>query len=594
MKFFKTSSSFSATATSTKIVVSEKRFYTLLAFLIIGVTILALRIGQLMIWDRNFLLHQGMERSVRIHVFPANRGMIVDRNGQPLAVSTKVDAVWANPVDFSIKSPQMERLCQLLKLDKATLIQQISHQPQREFIYLKRGINSTLGSVIQGLHIPGVYVQHEFRRYYPENEVSAHLLGFTNIDDHGQEGLELAYNNWLTGVPGKQLVQKDRLGHIVAGLKVVQKPRPGHDLILSIDRRIQYLAYQALKHEIETSQANAGSALVLDAKTGEVLAVVNEPTFNPNARYRVGGGDAYRNRAFTDLFEPGSVIKAFSVANALSGGQYTPNSIVDTSPGWLRVGKNIVRDKHNYGPITVTQILQRSSNVGVSKLTLSLPSPQLIHLLKNLEFGKSTHSGFPGESPGTFHIKDIKPPFGIAALAFGYGIAVTPLQLAHAYSVFANSGRLLPISLLRLNKLPQGEVIFKESLVTNMLNMLEAVVAGSDYGATGKLAQVPGYRVAGKTGTSRVLGKNGYEEHRHIASFVAIAPVSNPRFVVAVVIQEPKANGTYYANFIAAPVAAEILAGALRIYNIPPDNLASLLPDNVENKSEKSTQAIKD
>jgi cell division protein FtsI (penicillin-binding protein 3) len=542
------------------------RFYLLAVGLFVCACALVWRMFDLAVVDRNFLLKQGNVRSLRTIEMPAFRGLITDRNGNPLAISTPVASIWVNPADFKATRQQVRKLSQMLRLSIPELDNRIKDSGSREFVYLRRGLAPSVGKQIKHLKIPGVYEQREFRRYYPEGAVTSHLLGFTNIDDQGQEGIELAYNDWLRGIPGAKRVIKDRLGHIVSALGTIRQPKSGHNLVLSIDRRIQYLAYRVLKNTVTTEKATSGSAIVLDAHTGEVLAVVNQPSYNPNNRHRVHDG-RYRNRAFTDVFEPGSVIKAFSVASALDSQKYTPKTIVNTAPGYLMVAGTQVSDEHNNGKITVTQILKRSSNVGVTKLTLSLPPEQLVGMLRRVGFGARTQSGFPGESGGVVVDTDLWRKFVLATLAFGYGISVTPIQLAHSYAVFANNGNLVPVSLLRLNKAPKVKKVLDSKVAHEILLMLEAVV---EKNGTGFRAKVPGFRIAGKTGTARLLGPNGYDKDHHVASFVGIAPVSNPRLVVLVVINDPK-SGRYYGSVVAAPAFKKIMAGSLRILDISPD-----------------------
>lgn len=510
---------------------------------------------------------QGNARFLRTVNIPAYRGMITDRNGQPLAISTPVDSVWIDPQAFKPSQTQLVALADLLTMRHEDIVTRSQRAANREFVYLMRGINPYIANRVKMLNIPGVYLQREFRRFYPEGVATAHLLGFTNIDDEGQEGLELAYNDWLRGVPGKRRVIKDRYGQVVADLGTVKNSRSGHNLMLSIDRRIQYLAYRELEQAVQKFKAAAGSVIVLDVKTGSVLADANYPAFNPNQRPIVHKEGNVRNRALTDVFEPGSVIKAFSVASALEAGGYKPNTLIDTHP--MIVDGNKIQDVHAPGVITVAEVIKHSSNVGVSKMTLSFPPSQLVNFLKRVGFGETTGSGFPGEREGTITEYRVWPPFALATLSFGYGISATPLQLARAYAVIANHGIKQPVSFLQDEKPRTQERVLSEALSTQMLGMLEQVVQKD---ASGYAAMIPGYRVAGKTGTSRMLGQHGYEKSRHIASFAGIAPVSDPQLVVMVVIHDPQ-DRAYYASQVAAPVFAAIMGGALSLLNIPPDNL---------------------
>ncbi|MCD6056033.1 MAG: ftsI [Gammaproteobacteria bacterium] len=525
------------------------------------------RLVYLTLIDQSFLRNQGDARTLRIFSMPAYRGIITDRNGEPLAVSTPVQSVWITPKTFEPTAAQLQQLSQLLSMPLSVLKKHIPAQDTSvEFVYLKRQIEPAIADRIEQLAIPGLHFQQEFRRYYPEGEVTAQLIGFTNIDDEGQEGMELAYDAWLRGEPGKKRVIVDRMGRAVSNIRVLKEAQPGHNLTLSIDKRLQYLAYRELKKAVLDNKATAGSVVILQPQTGEVLAMVNYPSFNPNQRIRKKD-DTHRNRAVTDMFEPGSTAKTFSVVSALMSGKYEPTTIVDVSPGWMKVDHNIVRDEHNLGQIDVKTILKRSSNVGIAKLTLSLPPERLPDLFYKIGFGSRTNSGFPGESTGT--IQNLKPRqhFSLATLAFGYGLSVTDLQLAQAYAILAEDGVKYPVSLLKVKHPPPGAPVLPKKVAQETVDMLESVV---ETGGTAPKAQVKGYRVAGKTGTARMLGPKGYQSDHHIAFFVGIAPVSQPEFVVSVVITDPKGR-EYLGGDVAAPVFSRILGGALRVLAISPD-----------------------
>lgn len=530
---------------------------------------LLVRLFDLMITDRPFLLGQGDARSLRYVDIPAYRGMIVDRQGTPLAVSTPVESVWVNPKTFNVSGQQLVDLANTLRLSPVELQSRLSHAKGREFLYLQRQISPPMAKKISALNIPGINFQKEFKRYYPAGESTAQLLGFTDIDDMGLEGLELAYNQWLQGIVGKKRVLKDRTGRIVDELRLVKEPRPGNTLQLSIDHRIQYFAYHELQKTIEQFGAKSGSIVVLDTKTGEVLAVANAPSFNPNIRGHYQH-DTYRNKAFIDTFEPGSVLKPLSIASALDTGKFTPETIIDTRPGWMTVQGHGIRDVHNYGVLSVTGVMQHSSNIGVTKMTLESPPEQLINLLTHCGFGQRTDSGYPGESNGSLIRVKEASPFVLATLAFGYGTSITAIQLARSYLIFANQGKLLPISLIHNQRKEAAEQVLNPKTANAVLNMMEAVV-NTDEG-TGRAARVAGYRVAGKTGTSRVAGKKGYEATRHISSFVGIAPVSNPQLIVAVIIVEPSRGG-YYGAAVAAPLFSKVMGASLRILDVYPDQL---------------------
>ena len=523
------------------------------------------RMVDLTVWHRSFLRGQGNARSLRVIDIPAYRGMILDRDGVPLAVSTPVKSVWVNPKTFSPTPHQLTRLARLLDMSSKQLTRSLYQARKHEFHYLLRQLAPMRAKDIADLKIPGINFQEEFKRYYPEGDSTAQVIGFTNVDDKGIEGLELAYQPWLEGFNGKKRVVKDRYGRVITELETIKEPRAGHTLQLSIDRRIQFFAYHELQATLERFGAKSGSVVVMDVKTGEVLAMANSPSFNPNARSRYAL-DTYRNKALTDVFEPGSVIKPFSIASALESGKVTRDTVIDTRPSWMLVNGHTIRDVHSYGVLDVTGVLRNSSNVGVTKMVLLSPPEQLIQLLQRCGIGQRTESGYPGESEGAIVKAKDANPFVLATLSFGYGMSVTAMQIAKSYMVFANHGRLLPIRLVHQDSIPSGEQVMSEKTADTVLDMLENVVTDG----TGKSAMVTGYRVAGKTGTARVAGKRGYEERRYMSSFVGIAPVSNPRLVVAVFITEPSKGG-YYGAAVAAPLFAKVMGSALRILDIAPD-----------------------
>ncbi len=542
------------------------RFYGVLGVLLVALLGLVLRMFSLSIFDRPFLLAQSESRVLRQVDIPSYRGMIIDRNNIPLAVSAPVDSIWANPQLVTMNAGQLTTLSKLLGVPAAEIKQKTSKENEREFVYLARGLAPEIADQVRTLKIPGISSQREYRRFYPSGEVTAHILGFTNVDDNGQEGLELAYNDWLRGVPGKRQVMKDRLGQIVANLGVVRSPQEGHDLTLSVDSRIQYLAYTALQTAMPKSNADSGSVVVLDATTGEILAMVNSPSYNPNAR--TGHTDGYRNRAVTDVFEPGSTMKAFSVASALASGKYSTNTLVDTRPGTMEIGGHVIHDDDNYGIINLVQLLQKSSNIGAAKITLSLPPSNLWNMLTAVGFGSSTDSGFPGESSGALIQERFRRPTNLATMAYGYGLSVTALQLTHAYSVIAAHGVNRPVTFVKIDEPPQGKQALDPKLTQQMLQLLKAVVEGG----IGLNARIPGYQVGGKTGTAYTASAGGYLKNRYNSSFVGIAPVSNPRLVVAVTLHGVHGNMHFGAQ-VSAPVFVTVMSGALRYMNVPPDNL---------------------
>jgi cell division protein FtsI (penicillin-binding protein 3) len=505
---------------------------------------------------------------VRVADIPAFRGMILDRNGHPLAVSAEVYSVWVNPQEFSISSANWRLLHRYLAINpvQAKLVLQHEKNKGREFVYIRRGIDPELAERLKKQQLPGIYMQREYKRFYPEGEVTSQLLGSTNVDDKGQEGLELAYNDWLQGVPGKKVVLRDRLGHVVSDIKPLREQKPGQHLILSIDRRIQYLAYRELMEGVKENLAQSGTAIVLNAKTGEVLAMVNYPSFNPN-HPRAVGGSGYRNLAVTDVFEPGSTIKSFSAACALASGKFTPDTPIDTFPGWIRLGHNLVHDESNKGVLTLTQVLQLSSDVGTTKMILTLPPQRLWELLHRVGFGETTNIEFPGEQTGVLEQRRVWSPFVLATLSFGYGMSATPIQLTRAYAVLANNGIKMPVTLIRRDHPPAGELVMDPKIAKEMLGVLESVL---DKGATGAPARVPEFRVAGKTGTVRMLGAGGYQAHHHFSSFVGIAPVSHPTLVVSVIVRDPLGKH-YMGGHVSGPIFAKIMGGALRIMDIQPD-----------------------
>lgn len=513
----------------------------------------------------DFLRQEGDARYSRVIEIPAHRGMITDRNGEPLAISTPVESVWASPADVNASPGQVQRLAQALQMDPQEIEKRISEK-NREFVYLKRQLPPDVAAHVVELGIAGIYLQREYRRYYPSGEVTAHLIGFTNVDDNGQEGLELAYQNWLAGIPGSRRVIKDRLGHIVEDVESIRAPKPGRNLALSIDRRIQYLAYRGIKQAVEKNRAKAGAIVVLDARTGEVLAMASLPSYNPNNRATATPA-RIRNRVVTDVFEPGSTMKPFTIAAALESGLYTPETMLQTAPGYLTIGAATIHDDHPHGMLSVAQVIQVSSNVGAAKMALSLPPQALWTMFHQAGFGEPTDSGFPGEVGGRLRSYRSWRPIEQATMAYGLGVSVNLLQLARAYTLFADDGKLKPVSLLKLDSPPAGKQIIPPAIARAVRRMLELVV---EPGGTAPLARVVGYRVAGKTGTAHKLEGGAYAPDRYVSSFVGMAPASNPRLIIAVMIDEPRA-GEYYGGTVAAPVFSQVMAGALRVLDVPPD-----------------------
>ncbi|MDX1508268.1 MAG: penicillin-binding transpeptidase domain-containing protein, partial [Woeseiaceae bacterium] len=496
--------------------------------------LLVARAVQLQVLDKDFLNEQADTRHLRTEKISAHRGTITDRNGEPLAISTPVDSVWANPKELAAAVDRVPELAVELGLDPDLLIRRITRSMDKEFLYLKRHLSPERAADVLALKLPGVNVQREYRRYYPAGEVTGHLVGFTDIDDQGQEGLELAFNHWLAGESGAKRVLKDRLGRSVENVASIRPPHHGRDLRTSIDLRIQYLAYRTLKSAIQAHDAASGSIVVLDVKTGEVLAMVNQPTYNPNNRAQFTA-ERYRNRAITDIFEPGSSIKPLVVAAALETGDYRPSSIIDTAPGFVQVGQKKIEDSRNLGRVSLTTILARSSNVGITKLAMSLPAEDLWSTMTRFGFGSLTTSGFPGESAGLLTHFDHWQEISQATLGYGYGVSVTPLQLAQAYAALGDGGRLHPISLVALDEPGGGQQVVGESTAVAVKRMMEEVVRP---GGTGTKAAITGYRVAGKTGTAWKSGTGGYSKDEFFSIFAGVAPASEPRLAAVVVIDE--------------------------------------------------------
>lgn len=520
---------------------------------------------------KDFLQNQGDARHLRTMTVPAHRGMLTDRSGEPLAISTPVDSVWAHPGNLLEAAERLPDLARLLGLDPRSLAQRLEERSGREFVYLRRHVPPEMARQVLDLGLPGVAVQREYRRFYPAGEVAGHLLGFTDIDDVGLEGLELAYESWLRGRPGAKRVMRDRFGRVIGDVEQIREPRPGRDLALSIDRRLQYVAYRELKRAVSANGARGGSLVLMDAYTGEVLAMVNQPAFNPNNRRQMAGG-AHRNRAMTDAYEPGSTVKPFTVAAALESGEFRPDTVLNTHPGTMRVAGHTVRDIRDFGRIDLNTLISKSSNVGAAKLALELPEDAVWGTLLRLGFGRQVGSGFPGEAGGSVAEVPPRSPVDRATLAFGYGLSATPLQLARAYAVIAADGLLRPVSFLRLDDAPEGERVMRADVARTLRDMLELAVQD---GGTATRARVAAYRTAGKTGTVRKSVAGGYADDRYVAWFAGMAPMSDPRLVMVVMIDEP-AGEEYYGGQVAAPVFAEVMSAALRLLNLPPDEADQL------------------
>ena len=542
------------------------RYWVVLTALMAGFGLLALRAIYLQVLSADYLQRQGDARYLRTVTDNAHRGMIIDRNGEPLAISTPVESVWAHPATFAEARGRWRTLGALLDLKVAEVSELVSRYKDREFMYLKRHVTPTVAERVAALNIPGVYLQREYRRYYPTGSVSGHAIGFTDIDDRGQEGLELAYDHALRATPGSRRVLKDLHGNVVETVEIVSLPIPGRDVVVSLDRRIQYLAYRELKAAIDGHGARAGTAIVLDARTGEVLAMVNQPAFNPNNRTNLRSGQ-FRNRAVTDVFEPGSTMKPFTIAAALESGRFNADSLIDTAPGRLRVGAKTIHDTRNYGVLSIAQVIERSSNVGAAKIALSLDKEHIWGLFRRVGFGDSTGSQLPAESAGLLNLPSRWVAIDHANVSFGYGISVTALQLARAYAALANDGVIVPVTMLRRERLPQGERVMSRETARHIRDMLELAVGDS---GTGTEARVSHYRVAGKTGTVHKLIAGDYADDRYIASFAGMAPASQPRLVMVVTVDEPSERA-HFGGQAAAPVFGRVMSDALRLLNITPD-----------------------
>ena len=547
------------------------RFRLVLLVLALMVGAIAWRIVDLQVFDQRFLQAHGDARSVRHIPIPAHRGLITDRNGEPLAVSTPVTTLWANGKELQSGKAKWDTLAAALGQEPKAFSVRLQANAEREFMYLVRGLTPEQGQRILDLQVPGVYGIEEFRRFYPAGEVVAHVVGFTDIDDRGREGMELAFEDWLAGVPGKRQVLKDRRGRLIKDVQVAQNAKAGKALALSIDLRLQYLAHRELRNAVQEFGAKAGSLVMVDVRTGEVLAMVNQPTYNPNNRRNLQPA-AMRNRAMIDVFEPGSTMKPFSMSAALESGRWKPSDTVDVSPGTLQIGKYTIRDvSRSTGPLSLTEILIKSSNVGMSKIAFDIGGQSIFEVMQQVGLGQDTGLGFPGERIGNLPNHREWRKAETATLSYGYGLSVTAVQLAHAYSVLANNGRSTHLSLARVDRQPDSVQVIPEAIAITLQGMLQQVI---DAPGGAYRAKVPGYHVAGKSGTARKasVGSRGYKDNAYRALFAGFGPVSDPRIAVAIVIDEPSQGG-YYGGLISAPVFGKVMAGALRLMNIAPDNL---------------------
>ncbi|QGZ41288.1 cell division protein FtsI (penicillin-binding protein 3) [Pseudoduganella flava] len=515
-----------------------------------------------------FLQKQGEIRYARTIELPATRGKIMDRNGQVLASSIPVKAIWAIPDDVLQAPPEKLRaLASLLDMSEADLRKKLDSD--RNFVYLKRQVEQDIADKIAKLNIEGIDTRKEYKRFYPQGEVMTHVVGFTNVEDVGQESMELAHQKTLVGVPGSRRVIKDRLGHIVEDIGAKHEPHDGKDLVLSVDSKIQYIAFTQLKGAVEKFKAKAGAAVVLDVHTGEVLALANYPSYDPNDRRNLTGAQL-RNRVMTDSFEPGSTLKPVTVALALDKGKVTPHSTIDTGNGRYTILDRTISDTHAHGVISVQQIVEMSSNIGTSKIALSMPAQDMWEMFTKVGFGQQPKWGFPGAVAGRVRPYKSWRPIEQATMSYGNGISVSLIQLARAYMMFARDGDTIPLTFEKTSELPQGQRIIKPETARAMREMLEMVVSGKD--GTAKQAQIPGYRVGGKTGTAYKVENGRYAiPRKYVGSFVGIVPLSAPRFIIAVMIDEPTQGG-HYGGQVAAPTFAKVAENALRALNVPPDS----------------------
>ena len=560
---------------SLKSMAEQWRVLLILFSLFLCVMIIVWRLSALHVLEKDFLQVEGDKRTIRNIPLVAHRGLITDRNGEPLAVSTPVQSIWVDPSEMVDAPKDIGALAAVLELNPDVLTNSVSNHASSKFLYVKRRLAPADAKKVLDLNLSHVGVQQEYQRFYPQGEVTSHVIGFSNIDDVGQEGLELTYNDWLSGTPGKRQIIQDRRGHILEERQTIQPAEPGQNLSLSIDFQLQNLAYRSLKAEFITRRAKAASAVVLDVDTGEVLAMVNQPSYNPHNKADMTDFSVLRNRAVTDVFEPGSTVKPFTIVAALESALFEPDTLIETSPGWMMVGPNEVRDIFNYGTLNLSSVITKSSNIGTSKIAFEIGAEPIRDVLQRVGFGEVPGTSFPGERGGVLPNPRRWSLIETATLSYGYGLSASALQLASAYSVIADGGIRKPVSLLRLSEdeisqLPQSQVI-SPAIATEVKAMLETVV-DSSRGGSAIEANIPFYEVAGKTGTAHVVGDYGYEDNLHNSFFVGLVPASDPKIVVVVVINEPRGD-EHYGGQVAAPVFSQIAAGAMRILNISPDQI---------------------
>ncbi|HEY5850107.1 MAG TPA: penicillin-binding protein 2 [Lysobacter sp.] len=552
----------------------------------LGVCSIALvaRALDLQVISNDFYRQQGDARSLREIPIPTSRGMITDRNGEPLAVSTPVESIWANPQELLANPNRIPQLAKALGVSSDALTRKLSQRADKEFVYLKRRINPDEARRILAYKTPGVFSQREFRRFYPQGEAMSHILGFTNIDDLGQEGLELAFDDWLRGKPGAKRVIRDGAGRIVESVDLLKPAEPGHDLTLTIDRRIQYLAFRELRGTLQRTGASSGSVVVLDIATGEVLAMANLPTYNPNA-LSVGNPDTHRNRAVTDVIEPGSTMKPLTVAAALEAGVITTHTTFDTNPGWMPNGRYRTTDHRNYGVLDTTGVITKSSNIGAAKIVARIPSQRYYDFLHRFGYGRKTHSGFPGESSGV-----LAPPSRWSGttkqtMSYGYGLSATPLQIAQAYAALGNGGRLFTPTFVKGGEQKEPVQVLDPAISGQIMRMMQTV---TEPGGTATQAAILGYHVAGKTGTARKFNETGGYSRRYVSFFAGVVPVNNPRFSMVVVVNDPDPAKGYYGGFVSGPVFKNVMEGALRLMDVAPDDIDTWMAAQAEAEAKRA------
>ena len=546
----------------------RKRLLIVGCVLGLGSIALVVRAFDVQVVNNDFYLQQGQARSLREIPIPTSRGMITDRNGEPLAVSTPVESVWGNPKELLENPARIPELAAALEVPADVLTRKLTQRSSKEFLYLKRRISPEQSRRILAHNIPGVFSQREFRRFYPQGEAMAHVLGFTNVDDRGQEGLELSFDHILSGKPGSKRVIRDGQGRIVENVDLIEPAVPGKDLTLTIDRRIQFLAYRELRNQIAKAGASSGSAVILDIATGEVLAMVNLPSYNPNA-VAMGNPDTHRNRAVTDVFEPGSTMKPITIAAALNAHVVTPDTRIDLNPGYMQLGRYTIRDHNNYGVQTVTGVITKSSNIGAAKIASRMNDQYFYDFIHRFGYGQKPGSGFPGESAGVLAAPSRWSGTTKATMAYGYGMSATPLQIAMVYAALGNGGKLITPTFVKGERNEAKEVLDPQ-VAHEVMKMMQTV---TEPGGTATQAAILGYHVAGKTGTARKFSETGGYTHRYLSYFAGVVPVQNPRFSMVIVINDPDPERGYFGGLVSAPVFRNVMDGALRLMDVPPDDI---------------------